>query len=64
MQCGICNKTFSRKDSLKRNLFNVHGVQEEDDSVSSKEKTLTCLHCHTKFKEKINLKNKSHEEKA
>ena len=55
MQCSICNGTFSRKDSLKRHLLNVHGVQEEDDSVSTKEKTFACSQCDTKFTEKKNL---------
>ena len=55
MQCSICNGTFSRKDSLKRHLLNVHGVQEEDDSVSTKEKTFACSQCDTKFTEKKSL---------
>ena len=55
MQCSICNGTFSRKDSLKRHLLNVHGVQEEDDSVSTKEKTFACSQCDAKFTEKSNL---------
>ena len=55
MQCSICNGTFSRKDSLKRHLLNVHGVQEEDDSVSTKEKSFACSQCDTKFTEKSNL---------
>ena len=55
MQCGICNQFFSRKDSLKRHLLNIHGVQEEDDSVSTKEKTFVCSQCSTKFTEKRSL---------
>ena len=55
MQCSICNGTFSRKDSLKRHLLNVHGVQEEDDSVSTKEKSFACSQCDTTFTEKKSL---------
>ena len=55
MQCGICNRFFSRKDNLKRHLLNIHRVQEEDDSVSTKEKTFVCSQCSTKFTEKRNL---------
>ena len=55
MQCSICNGTFSRKDNLKRHLLNVHGVQEEDDSVSTKEKSFACSQCDTTFTEKKNV---------
>ena len=55
MQCGICNRFFSRKDSFKRHLLIIHRVQEEDDSVSTKEKTFVCSQCSTKFTEKRSL---------
>lgn len=28
-KCKICKKPFSRKDNLKRHLYNVHGIKKE-----------------------------------